>query len=140
MLLPKAIVWATERATEVAKIGRPLDDEGIAIARRVGVADPVAVRIKLVERLPVPRDPQLHQAALLAGLIGPQMAGITFGHSIYICIAHNSVRLLSHECRHVHQYEHAGSIAGFLRVYLPQIVNYGYANAPLEIDARAHEV
>lgn len=50
-----------------------------------------------------------------------------------------SVRLVTHELRHVHQYETAGSIAAFLPVYLQQILDYGYAHAPLEMDARAHE-
>jgi hypothetical protein len=49
-------------------------------------------------------------------------------------------RLLSHECRHVHQYEAHGSIAAFLPVYLEQIATVGYRNSPLEQDARAHEV
>ena len=50
-----------------------------------------------------------------------------------------SLRELSHEFRHVYQYEAAGSIAAFLPVYLQQIVAFGYANAPFEADARAHE-
>jgi hypothetical protein len=40
----------------------------------------------------------------------------------------------------VHQYERAGSIAAFLPVYLQQIVELGYNNAPFEIDARSHEL
>ena len=34
----------------------------------------------------------------------------------------------------------AGSIADFLPVYLRQIVEAGYFNAPLEKDAREHEI
>ena len=48
-------------------------------------------------------------------------------------------RLVSHELRHVHQYEAAGSIAAFLPVYLAQIVSVGYEQAPFELDARHHE-
>lgn len=48
-------------------------------------------------------------------------------------------RLLSHEYRHVHQYEAAGSIAAFLRRYLQQIAEVGYERAPYEIDARQWE-
>jgi len=33
-----------------------------------------------------------------------------------------------------------GSLARFLPAYLQQIVDFGYATAPLEQDARAHEV
>jgi hypothetical protein len=39
----------------------------------------------------------------------------------------------------VYQYERAGSIGSFLPAYLREIVTHGYANAPSEIDARAHE-
>jgi hypothetical protein len=48
--------------------------------------------------------------------------------------------LLSHELRHVYQYEAAGSIAAFLLNYLWQIATAGYEECPLELDARAHEV
>jgi hypothetical protein len=67
------------------------------------------------------------------------MVGLTLGHSIFICRGHQTRRLLSHELRHVHQYEANGSIAEFLPMYLQQIAEVGYANAPFEIDARAHE-
>jgi hypothetical protein len=50
------------------------------------------------------------------------------------------LQLLAHECRHVAQYEMAGSVAAFLTVYLHQLVTVGYDNSPFEIDARAHEV
>jgi len=80
-----------------------------------------------------------YQAALGTGLLGPGMVGLTLGYGVYICRGHGTVRLLSHEFRHVYQYERAGSIAAFLPVYLHQIATVGYYNAPFEIDARAHE-
>jgi hypothetical protein len=49
-----------------------------------------------------------------------------------------SASLLSHECRHVYQYEAAGSIAAFLPVYLQQIATVGYESAPFD-RTRAHE-
>jgi hypothetical protein len=68
------------------------------------------------------------------------MAGVTFGYGIYICDGQVSNRLISHECRHVYQYEAAGSIAAFLPIYLHQIATVGYDDAPYEIDAREHEI
>jgi hypothetical protein len=68
------------------------------------------------------------------------MVGLTLGHGIYVCDGHFSNRLISHECRHVHQYEEAGSIRAFLPLYLQQIAEYGYEGAPYEVDARDHEV
>ena len=139
-LVPKAIAWADQRADEISRAGVALDDYRLSIARRVGVIRPELIRIALVEQLPMPADPELQQAAIATGLLGPHMAGLTLGHSIWICRPHNSIRLLSHECRHVHQYEEAGSIAAFLATYLQQIVDCGYSNAPLELDARRHEI
>jgi hypothetical protein len=94
----------------------------------------------MVGTLPLPEDPALRSAAVAAGLLGPRAVGLTLGHSIFICHGYKDRRLLSHELRHVHQYEQHGSIAAFLQVYLEQIVEVGYANAPLEADARAHEI
>jgi hypothetical protein len=138
-LLPGAIAWAEVQATHVSAVGFSLSEGGIAIARRVGVRYPEQIRIKLVEQLPMPGEPMLKQAAIETGLLGPHMAGLTLGYSILICRGQDTVRLLSHECRHVYQYETYGSIAAFLPVYLQQIAEVGYDNAQFEIDARTHE-
>ena len=79
-------------------------------------------------------------AAQASGLLSPNIDGLTLGHGIYIRHGQASNRLLSHEFRHVYQYEQAGSIAAFLSVYLQQILTVGYQLAPLEIDAREHEI
>ena len=139
-LLPRAIAWADARAAQVASSGRSLDDDEVQLARRAGVAFPERVRVALVDALPMPEDPELREAAIQAGLLGPGMVGLTLDHSVFICRGHETKRLLSHELRHVYQYEQAGSLAGFLPGYLQQIVESGYAAAPLEQDARAHEV
>lgn len=139
-LLPFAIKWAEARANEAAQSGNCLNENEIGIARAVGVMQPELIRIALVNRLPLPEDPQLRTAALQTGLLGPSMVGLTLGYSVLICNGYKTTRMLSHEFRHVYQYEQHGSIAGFLPVYLQQIVEKGYDNAPFEIDARAYEV
>jgi hypothetical protein len=139
-LLPRAIAWANARAAEVSVSGSALTAAGTRIARQVGVHQPELIRVQEVGQLPLPDDPELRQAALQTGLLGPGMIGLTLGHSIFVVAGHNTTRLLSHECRHVAQYEVAGSIAAFLPQYLQQIVAYGYSNAPFEIDARRHEI
>jgi hypothetical protein len=138
-LLPGAIAWAQAQANHVAAVGLPLSESGLTIARKVGVRSPDQIRIKLVEQLPMPEEPMLKQAAIETGLLGPHMAGLTLGYSILICRGQDTDRLLSHECRHVYQYETFGSIAAFLPVYLQQIAEVGYDNAQFEIDARTHE-
>lgn len=140
VLMPKAISWAQNQSEIGIRDGRALDASLIAIARRVGVSEPHDIRILDVQRLPMPDDPLLMQAAIGTGLLGPGMVGLTLGHAVFVCSGYGAdIRLLSHEFRHVHQYERAGSIAAFLPVYLQQVATVGYMNAPLEADARAHE-
>lgn len=138
-LLPRAIAWAETQSQYVAELGQTLNPTGLALARSVGVKHPERVRVELVDQLPLPVDPLLLQAALETGLLGPGMVGLTLGYSIFVVSGHDSPRLLSHECRHVYQYELLGSIAEFLPVYLEQIVTVGYRDAPLEVDARSYE-
>ncbi|MGH8427942.1 MAG: hypothetical protein ACRES7_08170 [Gammaproteobacteria bacterium] len=139
LLLPKAVTWAEEEALRVATSGRVLTAEEMALARKVGVIKPEPIRIQSCSHLPMPQDPSLHEAAVQTGLLGPGMAGLTLGYSVFVCHGQETRRLLAHEFRHVHQYEQSGSIEKFLPVYLQQIVTVGYGNAPFEIDARAHE-
>jgi hypothetical protein len=139
-LIPKATAWVTAQSDLIARSGLPLNDEQTAIARSVGVAHPEKIRILEVNTLPIPGDTDLMLAAQASGLLSPNIDGLTLGHGIYIRHGQASNRLLSHEFRHVYQYEQAGSIAAFLSVYLQQILTVGYQLAPLEIDAREHEI
>lgn len=139
-LLPRAIAWAQARSREVQIHGTLLTREELALARLVGVARPELIRKAAVRRLPVPEDPQLRAAAVQAGLLGPDATGLTLGYAVLVVKGCETTRLLSHEFRHVHQYEVAGSIEAFLPAYLAQIVDTGYADAPFERDAREHEL
>lgn len=139
LILPKAIAWAEAQSAQIAHSGYPLDDSLISLAHRVGVLHPERIRILEVDSLPMPDDQDLRQAALETGLLGANAIGLTLAYGIYVRRGHRTPRLLAHEFRHVHQYENSGSIAAFLPVYLQQVISVGYENAPLEIDARAHE-
>jgi hypothetical protein len=138
-LLPKAVKWAEYEAAAAQATGVPLNATGLRLAHLVGVEHPELIRVVEAQVLPFPTDPELGFAAQQAGLLGPGMIGLTLGYAIFILRGHGASRLISHECRHVYQYETAGSIAAFLPLYLAQIATYGYQNAPFEIDARAHE-
>jgi hypothetical protein len=138
-LLPKVIAWAEAEASAAQRQGSPLDETGIRLARAAGVRRPELVRVVEGADLPFPADAELSFAATQAGLLGPQTAGLTLGYAVFVLKGHASARLISHECRHVYQYETAGSIAAFLPLYLGQLVLFGYEKAPFEVDARAHE-
>jgi hypothetical protein len=139
-LLAPAVAWAELQSRQVQQEGEVLSPASLVLAKRAGVKQPHQVRIKIVDQLPLPAEPLLRQAALQTGLLGPGMVGLTLGHSILVVRGHVGPRLLSHELRHVYQYEVHGSIAGFLPVYLEQIATVGYHNAPFEEDARTYEV
>jgi hypothetical protein len=140
MLLPRAIAWATAESRRALESGTPLDGDGLEIARRVGVVSPRKVRTIIAGGLPTPDDPFLLAAARESGLLVPETTGLTLGYAIFVRAGHWGRRILSHECRHVSQYEACGGIAGFLPAYLMQIATVGYSEAPLEIDARDHEI
>jgi hypothetical protein len=139
-LVPLAIEWAEQVSTRAALTGVGLDPHGMHIAREVGVTEPEKVRISVADPMPYPEHPMLRAAAVETGMLGPGTAGLTLGHTIFLSPGPLTTRLLSHELRHVAQYEAAGSIAAFLPVYLAQIVHFGYDDAPYEVDARNHEI
>jgi hypothetical protein len=139
-ILPHAIAWAEFQSQYVASLGVALPEAKLDVARRVGVQRPELIRVKLVDRLPLPEEPMLRQAAIEIGLLGPNMIGLTLGYSIFLVNGHDDMCLISHECRHVYQFEKLGSIELFLPVYLQQILDFGYERAPLEVDARVHEI
>ena len=139
-LLPAAIAWAQRCEQDILDTGLALNDAGVLLARRVGVQHPERVRLKFVDAIPRPEDPAMLKVIELGGFLGPTTAGLTLGHGIYIRNGTGSTRLVSHELRHVYQYEVAGSIASYLPVYLQQVVTHGYLDAPYEVDARAFEV
>lgn len=139
-LLPKAIAWAQQQEQYVLELGAALSPSEHALARCVGVRRPEMIRIQLVDELPLPQDPDLRDVASKYALFGPGTIGVTLGYAILLCRGHDTnPRLLSHEFRHVYQYESLGSIEQFLPVYLRQLAEVGYEDAPLEVDARAHE-
>jgi len=139
-LLPLVLAWAEETSRIMLRRGLPLDARGIKLARAVGVAHPERIRILTVPHVPPPEDPELRQLALEQNLIGPRTRGLTLGYGIFIVEGQMDSGLLSHECRHVHQVEVAGSLDVFLPKYLTQIAEFTYDHAPYELDARAHEL
>ena len=135
---PLVVTWAEAQVAEATSKGTPLDEDGLALARKMGVEHPELVRIWMRDELPMPEHPVLVKINEVVRLISPHMAGLTLGHTIIIRNGCSSPFLLAHELRHVYQYEQAGSIAAFLSTYLRQILAVGYSDAPYERDANEH--
>jgi hypothetical protein len=97
--------------------------------------------VVVVDQFPLPDDALVRAAALRIGLARPTIAGLTLGHAVMVRRGfEDDARLLSHELRHVAQYEAAGGIPAFLAQHLHDLDRFGYEDSPFEVDARAHEV
>ena len=121
--------------------GEPLHPTSKADATLMGVADPDAVRIVIVDKIPQPEAyPVLMEAARTLKFLDESTAGLTLGSAILInrdYAGHR--RLIAHELVHVGQYERLGSIQGFLTAYLAEVASSGYLNAPMEQEAVTRE-
>jgi len=138
-LLPAAVAWAEEECVRGLAAGMPLSPDFLRIARRAGVQAPDRIRLTVSRELPEPGDAALRQAAGRYGFFGPGMVGLTLGDAIFVLDGHVAPRILSHECRHVQQYEAHGGIRSFLPIYLPDVLAAGYRESRFERDARSHE-
>lgn len=140
-LMPRVINWAERTEQHVLSVGTALDIHGQALAHSVGVCRPELIRIHVTDELPIPDDAELRMVAFQTDLLGAGMRALTIGYGVSVRRSYAaSAKVLSHEFRHVYQYEMLGSIRQFMPVYFAEVARYGYHNAPLEIDARAHEV
>lgn len=136
IVLPKATAWAKEQQAHILVEGVPLSQKQLIIARDVEVSQPDNIRIKIVDQIPSPKDPELAAVALQTGLITPETIGLTLFYGIFICHSgYENLSIMAHEFRHTQQYEQRGSIKAFLDEYLKQIDAVGYPEAPLEQDA-----
>jgi hypothetical protein len=141
ILAPRVVQWAQEMEVQALREGVPLDARARRIARAVGVRDPGRIRLIVGDGIPLPTEPVLRAAAQQVGISPATSLGMTLGHAVFVRRGlERDARLLSHEFRHVAQYEEAGGIAGFLARHLVDLAADGYENSPYEVDARAHEL
>jgi hypothetical protein len=140
VMLPRVLAWAEKLSADGRVAGTPLTPAQIEIARGSGVREPASIRLVVVDRIPLPDEPALKAAALQVGLSPASAAGMTIGYAVVVRRGYeDSTRLLSHEFRHVAQYEASGGIRPFLAKHLADLAAFGYRDSPFEVDARAHE-
>jgi hypothetical protein len=139
-LLPLACEWAEEHAALIQRSGRRLTPAETAVAARVGVARAEMVRIAMVDEIPAPKQAALKAACEQLSFLGRDTLGLTLGYGVYVRKGQTDMEtLVAHELRHVAQYEERGSIRAYLSVYIPELLRFGYENAPMELDARKAE-
>ena len=111
--------WALEQEAFVMKLGAPLGPEQIADAQRAGVQDVARVRILPVDRMPLPTNLELAEAAQRAQIITEASAAVTLGHAIMVRVDRWRDReLMVHQFVHVAQCERCGGLEAFVEQYL----------------------
>jgi hypothetical protein len=114
-----AYQWAQQQETCVLQHGVPLAPRQVADARRAGVHDPTRVRVLVVDRIPLPDDPELADAARHAQIITDASRADAIGYGIIIrADSWQNRELLLHQLVHVAQCERAGGLGPFVTEYL----------------------
>ena len=118
-LAPLACQWAKVQEKYILKHGAPLTRAQSADAQRAGVQDPARVRVLVVDRIPLPEDEELAEAARGAQIITDASRGVTIGHGIIIrADSWQNRELILHQFVHVAQCERSGGLEPFVGEYL----------------------
>lgn len=118
-LAPRAVQWAKTQEEFILKHGVPLAPAQITDAQRCGVHDTTRVRVLVVDRIPLPDDEELTEAARRAQIITEASRGVTIGHGIIIrADCWQDRELLLHQLVHVAQCERSGGLDTYLPEYL----------------------
>ncbi len=136
-LIPKATAWIQQQEQGILENGTPLSDSQLDDAKKLAVKNPGKVRLLCVDEIPLPDDAELKSANQLLKLITPQTIGLTCQYGIFIKRDYWDHReTIAHELVHVLQYERLGNTQEFLSCYIPECINPGYPDGPLEQEAR----
>lgn len=118
-LMPLASQWAGKQEAYILKHGVPLTTRQTADARRAGVQDTARIRVLVVDRIPLPDDHELAEAAQHAHIITDACRGVAIGHGIIIrADSWQNRELLVHQLVHVAQCERSGGLETFVSEYL----------------------
>ena len=142
--LPAACDWASTQEQSILERGVPLNSRQVADARRVGVQDCSRVRILVVDRIPLPENVELAEAACQAQIITSASRAVTIGHGIIIrADCWGNRELMLHQFVHVAQCERSGGLQSFVPKYLFERQTCAkFTAGALEDEARrvAHEI
>ena len=118
-LMPLAYEWAKAQEAYVLQHGVPLTANQVSDARQAGVSAPNQVRVLVVDRIPLPDDKGLADAARSAQIITEASRGVAIGYAIIIrADCWRNGELLLHQLVHVAQCERSGGLEAWVREYL----------------------
>jgi hypothetical protein len=137
LLSPVACEWAKAQERSILEHGTPLGPTHLADARLVGVQNPARVRVLVVNRIPLPEDEALSQAAQRTQIITTACRGMAIGYGIIIradCWQNREV--VVHQLVHVAQCERSGGLETFVQEYLCERRGANFSVGALEEEAR----
>jgi hypothetical protein len=137
-LLPRAYEWAKAQEEFVLARGASLALRDVGDAIHVGVQDPARVRVLVVDRIPLPEDPQLAEASRRAQILTDACRGVAIGYAVIIrADAWGDRELLLHQLVHVAQCERCGGLKAWVEKYLgDRRGSAQFTIGPLEQEAR----
>jgi hypothetical protein len=139
-----ACQWAKSQEAYVLQHGAPLAAHQVADARRAGVKAIGRVRVLVVDRIPLPENKELADAARHAQIITDSSKAVAIGHAIVIrADSWQNRELLLHQLVHVAQCERSGGLEAFVSEYLlDRRSSRDFSLGSLEEEARscAHEI
>ena len=134
-LINKIITWGEAARDNILKNGNPPDARVLKFAEQIGIQHPNKIKILLLDKVPLPQDPQITLVAHKSGLSLDNVGGITFGYGIILLKSRkDDDHILCHELTHVKQYENLG-FKEFLNQYVNECLKNGYLDSPLEKEA-----
>ena len=143
-LLLTAYQWCKGTETFVLARGVPLSSRQTADARLAGVRNCSRVRVLVVDRIPLPDNEELAEAARRTGIITDDTRCVGFGHAIIIRADFWGDReLFLHNLVHITQCERSGGLEQWVRQYLDNRHRCAqFSIGSLEEEARriAHEL
>jgi hypothetical protein len=143
-LLPLAYEWAKSTEEFVLSHGHPLGTTHAYDARLAGVKDCDRVRVLVVDRIPLPENQELAEAARRIRIITEDTRCMGFGHALLIrADAWNDRELILHNLVHIAQSQRAGGLENWVRDYLCNRTTCAdFTVGSLEEEARriAHEI
>ena len=123
-LLPRAYEWAKQQEEFVLAHGNPLGPTHAWDAHLAGVQDCARIRVLVIDRIPLPDDPELAQMAKRTGIINEGTRCMGLGHALIVRgDAWNDRELVLHNLVHVAQCERSGGLERWVRRYLGDRVN-----------------
>ncbi len=137
-LAPLAYQWAKAQEAYVLKLGVKLTARQRADAEQVGVQQIDCVRILVVDRIALPDDKELADAARQAQIITDSSRAVAIGYAVIIrADSWQNRELLLHQLVHVAQCERSGGLEPYVLEYLSDRNNSAqFSVGSLEDEAR----